>query len=73
MKYLVLYADLEKVAIAAFKAFKDSSCVQDRHITITKFKVFKSEEEAAEFAAKHDGVVLIPAKLNMKIEQVKDK
>lgn len=60
MKYVVFYQ----------RTWYDDKNIFSRECA--EFRIFADEEEAAEFATRNDGVVLIPAKVNLKIEKPKN-
>lgn len=74
-KYLVLYTDYQTIRV--YEAARDvgyyrKSAGEVEHMIDTlSMKVFDNQQEAADFAIKNDGFVVIPAQITSAIKEVK--
>lgn len=62
MTYLVLYHKIESVA----SALRDGNSY-DKNLYLLNMESFEDPQKAADFAAKHDGFVVIPASIKSTI------
>lgn len=71
-KYIVLYHSSIEVDVPAGRNEHFTWPASKRRQSIADFKEFSDQRSAAEFATKHNGHILIPAQINITVEDPAD-